>query len=200
MRWKLAHPWWGSNPRSPDYIPSSITRPVSDHQSKASQIYFYISGSSNKEIVYENDKKKMNWICPMTAILNGTICGKTVSFTAWHTPEMDSARNLYIEPTNEILFLKNTYRSLFRAIFQYFVLTIPRVPDPTSKWKMVSDYFFYSVRKQSTTMPYIPISELAHMISKQLLFVCVQRGALLSRLGCYSCACHLNRVARVMLS
>ena len=145
-------------------------------------------------------QKNLNWICPMTAILNGTICGKTVSFTAWHTPEMDSARNLYIEPINEILFLKNAYRSLFRAIFQYFVLTIPRVPDPTSKWKMVSDYSFYSVRKQSTTMPYIPISELAHTISKQLLFVCVQRGALLSRPGCYCCACYLNRVARVMLS
>ena len=56
MRWKLAHPWWGSNPRSFDYIPSSITRHVSDHQSKACQIYFYISGSPNKEIVYENDK------------------------------------------------------------------------------------------------------------------------------------------------
>ena len=57
MRWKLAHSWWGSNPRSLDYIPGSITRHVSDHQSKASPIYFYISGSPNKEIVYENDKK-----------------------------------------------------------------------------------------------------------------------------------------------
>ena len=56
MRWKLAHPWWGSNPRSLDYIPSSITRHVSDHQSKASQIYFDISGSPNIETVYENDR------------------------------------------------------------------------------------------------------------------------------------------------
>ena len=88
MRWNLAYPWLGSNPRSLDYIPSSITRHVSDHQRKASQIYFYISGSPNKEIVYENDKN-MNWICPMTAILNFTTCGKTVSFTAWHTAEMD---------------------------------------------------------------------------------------------------------------
>ena len=50
-------PWWGSIPRSLDQIPSSITRHVSDNQSKASQIYFYISGFPNKEIAYENDKK-----------------------------------------------------------------------------------------------------------------------------------------------
>ena len=122
MRWSLAHSWWDSNPRSLNYIPSSITRHVSDHQSKVSQIYFYISGSPNKEIVYGNDKN-MNWICPMTAILNFAICGKTVSFTAWHTEDMDSAQNFHIETKNEVLFLKNAYRSLFRAIFHFFVLT-----------------------------------------------------------------------------
>ena len=37
--------------------------------------------------------------------------------------EMDSAQNFYIEITNELLFLKNAYRSLSRAIFQFFVLT-----------------------------------------------------------------------------
>ena len=57
MRCKLAHPWSGSNPRSLDYVPSFITGHVSDHQSKAYQIYFSISGSPNKEIVYVNDKK-----------------------------------------------------------------------------------------------------------------------------------------------
>ena len=32
MRWKIAHPWWGLNPRSLDYIPSSINScHVSDH-------------------------------------------------------------------------------------------------------------------------------------------------------------------------
>ena len=92
MTWKIAHPWWGSNPRSLDYIPSSIdSRHVSDHQSNAYQIYFYISGAPNQEIVYENDKN-MNCRCPMTAILNFTICGETVPFTAWHTAEMDSAQ------------------------------------------------------------------------------------------------------------
>ena len=60
----------------------------------------------------------------MAAILNFTICGKTVSFTAWHTAEMDSAQNFHIETTNEVLFLKNAYRSLSRAIFKIFVLTI----------------------------------------------------------------------------
>ena len=48
---------------------------------------------------------------------------ETVSFTAWHTAEMDSAQNFHIEATNEVLFLKNAYRSLSRAIFQFFVPT-----------------------------------------------------------------------------
>ena len=68
--------------------------------------------------------KNMNWICPMTAIFNFTICGTTVSFTAWHTAEIDLAQNLHIETTNEVRFLKNAYRSLSRAMFQFFVLTI----------------------------------------------------------------------------
>ena len=87
-----------------------------------SNIFLYIR-VSNKKKLYENDKKNMNWICPMTAILNFTICGKTVSFTAWHTAEMDSAQNFNIETKNEVFFLKNAYRSLSRAIFQFFVLT-----------------------------------------------------------------------------
>ena len=60
----------------------------------------------------------------MTAILNFKICGKTVPFTAWHMAEMDSAQKIHIEETNEVLFLKNAYRSLSRAIFQFFDLTI----------------------------------------------------------------------------
>ena len=63
-----AHTWWGLNPRSLDYIPSSInSRHVSDHQNNASQIYFYISGAPNQEIVNENDKN-VNCRCLMTAI------------------------------------------------------------------------------------------------------------------------------------
>ena len=58
MRRKIAHPWWGSNPRSLDYILSSINScHVSDHQRNESQIYIYISGAPNQETVYENDKK-----------------------------------------------------------------------------------------------------------------------------------------------
>ena len=84
-------PLVGLEPRSQDYISSSInSRHVSDHQNNVSWICFYISVAPNKEIVYENDKN-MNCRCPMTAILNFTICGKTVPFTAWHTAEMDSA-------------------------------------------------------------------------------------------------------------
>ena len=59
----------------------------------------------------------------MTAILNFVICGKTVPLTAWHTTEMDSAQNFHTETINEVLFLKNAYRSLSRAIFQFFALT-----------------------------------------------------------------------------
>ena len=124
MTWKIAHAWWGSNPRSLEYIPSSIdSRHVSDHQSNASQIYFYTSGAPNQTILYENDKN-MNCRCPMTAIFNFTICGKTMPFTAWHTAEMDSAQKVHIEIINEVLFPQNAYRSLSRAIFQIFVLTI----------------------------------------------------------------------------
>ena len=96
---------------------------VSDHQSNAFLIYFYISGALNQEFVYGNDKN-MNCRCPMAAILNFTICGKMVPFTAWHTAEMDSAEKMHIETTNEVLFLKNAYRSLSRAISKIFVLTI----------------------------------------------------------------------------
>ena len=117
MRWKLAHHWWGSNPRSLDYIPSSITRNVSDHQSKVSQIYLY-QGLQTKKL-YTKMTRIKNWICPMTAILIFTICGKMVSLTAWNTTEMDLAQNFYIETTNKVLFVKNAYRSLSRAIFQF---------------------------------------------------------------------------------
>ena len=73
----------------------------------------------NQEIVCENDKN-INCRCPMTAILNFTICGKTVPFTAWHTAELDSAKKILIETTNEVIFLKSAYMSLSRAIFIYF--------------------------------------------------------------------------------
>ena len=96
MTWKIAHPWWGSNPRYIDFIPSSTdSRHVSDHQSNASQIYFYKSGGPNQEVAYENDKN-INYRCLMTAILNFTNCGKAVPFTAWHTAELDSAHKKII--------------------------------------------------------------------------------------------------------
>ena len=123
MRWKLAHPRWGSNPRSLDYIPSSITRHVWDHQARHLKYISIYQGLQTKKFC-KKMTKNMNWICPMMAILNFSICGKTVSFTAWHTAEMDSAQNFHIETTNEVLFLKNAYRSLSRALFQFFVLTI----------------------------------------------------------------------------
>ena len=57
----------------------------------------------------------------MAAVLNFTNGGKTVLFAAWHTAEMNSAQKIHIETTNEIPFLKNAYRSLSRAIFQFFL-------------------------------------------------------------------------------
>ena len=81
----------------------------------------YISiyqGFQTKKL-YMKMTRNTNWKCAMAAILNFTICRKTVSLTAWHTAKMDSAEKIHIEPINEVLFLKNAYRSLFRAIFQF---------------------------------------------------------------------------------
>ena len=81
MRYKLAYPWWGSNPRSLDYIQSSITRHVSDRQGKATQTYFYIAGSPNIQIVYENDKKYE---------LNLSDDGHYESYDLWENGVIDS--------------------------------------------------------------------------------------------------------------
>ena len=95
-------------------------------------------------------QKNMNWICPMTANLNFMICGKMVSFTAWHTAEMDSAQTFHIESTNEVLFLKNAYRSLSRAIFQFFVLTI-------ITHSLISIFQIYVEAIHSISVPFIPM-------------------------------------------
>ena len=47
MRWKLAHPWWGSNPRS---LTSSINHHVSDHQNKAN-IFLYMRVSTQRHFI-----------------------------------------------------------------------------------------------------------------------------------------------------
>ena len=106
MRWKIAHPWWGSNPRSLCYIPNSInSHHVSDHQSNASQIYFYISGAPNQAIIYENDK-----IYELKMSNNGhfefSIYGETVSLPPWHTAKMDSAWKIHIEQETKYFFSK----------------------------------------------------------------------------------------------
>ena len=71
----------------------------------------------------------------MTAILNFTICGKTVHFKAWHMAEIDSALKNHIETINEVLFLKNAYRSLSRAIFQIVFLTNLYVWNSELDWQ-----------------------------------------------------------------
>ena len=60
----------------------------SSKQGISKYISIYQGLQTNK--LYAKMTKNINLICPMTAILNFTICGKTVSFTAWHTAEMDS--------------------------------------------------------------------------------------------------------------
>jgi len=40
------------------------------------------------------------------------ICDETMTFTAWHTTDMDSAPKNHIETTHKVFFLKNAYRIL----------------------------------------------------------------------------------------
>ena len=87
-----------------------------------SNIFLYIRVSKQTNFI-RKWQKNMNWICPMTAIWNFTICGETVPFTDWDTAEMDSAQNFRTKTMNDVLFLKNAYGSLSRAIFQFLVLT-----------------------------------------------------------------------------
>ena len=85
-----------------------------------SEIYLYISGAPNQKIVYGNDKN-MNWRCQMAAILDFTICGKTVPLTAWHTADVDSAEKNHIETINEVLFLKSA--GLYLGLYFIYYLT-----------------------------------------------------------------------------
>ena len=97
----------------------------------------YISiyqGPQTKKL-YMKMAKNINCRCPMTAILNFTICRKTVHFTAWHMAEMDSALKNHIETINEVLFLKSAYRSLSRAIFQIVFLTNLYVCNSELDWQ-----------------------------------------------------------------
>ena len=82
-----AHTWWGLNPRSLDYIPSSInSRHVSDHQNNACipNIFLYIRDPKPRNCKWKWQKYELQ--------MNFTICGKRVPFTALHTTEMDSAQ------------------------------------------------------------------------------------------------------------
>ena len=95
---------------------------VSNHQSNVTAIQkYYISRL--KPVSLKKIEKKNISKSPMAAILNFTIYGKTVSLTAWHTAEMDSAHKSHLETPNEVLFLKNAYGFLSRGIFQFLVLT-----------------------------------------------------------------------------
>ena len=131
MTWKIAPPWWDSNPRSLDYIPNYIdNRHVSDHQRNVSQVYIYISGGSKpRNCIGKWQKYELQM--SNDSHFEFDDLWKMVPFTAWHTAEMDSAQKKHIETIHEVLFLKNAYRSFSRAIFQFFDLTncdSPRTP------------------------------------------------------------------------
>ena len=108
-----------------------------------SNIFLYIRVSKQRNCI-QKWQQDMNWICPMTAILNFMICGKMVSFIAWHTAEMDSAQNFHIETTNEVLLLKNAYRSLSRAIFHFFYYIPSSITrDVSDHQSKASQIYFY---------------------------------------------------------
>ena len=102
----------------------------------------------------------MNCRCLMTAILNFTISGKMVPFTAWHTAEMDSAQKMHIETTNEELFLKNAYRSLSRAIFFKLGLHLETFINATIKCaEKNSRYVNYSHGARFTNV-FLPVIQI----------------------------------------
>ena len=119
MRWKIAHPWWGSNPRSLDYIPSSINScHVSDNRSNASHIYFYISEAPDQEILYENDKKYELKMSDDGHFEFYNLWENGVIYSLAYGRNGFSTKNSY--RTNKwSTFPKNAYRSLSRAIFQF---------------------------------------------------------------------------------
>ena len=51
------------------------------------------------------------------------ICDETMTFTAWHTADLDSAPKNYTETIHKVLFLKNAYRTLSRWIFPFLALS-----------------------------------------------------------------------------
>ena len=129
MTWKIAHPWWDSNPRSRslDYIPSSIdSRHVSGHQSYASQIYSYISGSPKpRNFMWKWQKYELQMSDDSHFEFNdlwenGAIYSFAYGRSGFSTKK--SYRN-----NKWSTFPKNAYRSLSRAIFQFFVLTMMSV-------------------------------------------------------------------------
>ena len=67
--WKIVHPWWSSNSRSRDYLPSFIdSLHVSDRQSYASQICFYINQGPQTKKLYTKMIKNVDGRYPMMAI------------------------------------------------------------------------------------------------------------------------------------
>ena len=83
----------------------------------------------------------------MAAILFLVICDETMTFTASHTTDMDSAPKNHIETTHKVFFLKNAYRILSRWIFPFMRLT--KMGDPIS-------VNFCTTTRLSDVMIYIP--------------------------------------------
>ena len=122
MKGDDAQPWWGLNPRSLDFIPSSTNScHVSDHQSNASHTYFYIS--------WAPDKKKCTWKITKKYELKMSDDGHLefydllengVTYSLAYGRIGFSMKNSY--GTNKwSTFPQNAYRSLSRAIFWFFL-------------------------------------------------------------------------------
>ena len=118
---------------------SIISRPVSDHQSNASQnIFLYIRGPKRRNCI-RNDKiwiRDVRWRPFWILRFVGKWCHLQQKFTA----EMHSAQKIHIETTNKVLFLKNAYRALSKVVFQLFALTM--------KKKCHFDYISSLVRRE----------------------------------------------------
>ena len=80
--------------------------------------------------LYMKVTKNTNWRCLMTAVLNFTICGKTVSLTAWHTADMDSAQTNSVTNRRSTFPNKKCLQVFIKGYIPIFVLTNILQPIP----------------------------------------------------------------------
>ena len=115
----------------------------------------------------------MNLRCPMTAILNFTIYGNIVSFTAWHTAEMDSAQKSHKNDKWSIFFLK---MPICLSVALYFYI-FPDCNRNTLLWHHCVDVIMGTIASQITSLTivysivYSDADQRRHQSSASLTFV-----------------------------